>query len=516
MKLSIAEVPSLMEDWDYINNSIDPHSVGSKSSRTNVFWICKKCGNSYPRTPGVQLRSAGLCKDCTEQKRIESYKKTILAKGSIWDFHPEAAEEWMNERNGNISLKEIPICSDTKFWWKCKECGHEWQATPAERWHKGNNRGCQKCSYKKISETWRKKGLKNEGSLAETNPELLEEWDYEKNGPDITPYTISYKYSKKVFFKCKLGHSYKQRISLKIKNALPCPFCVRKTSFAEQAIAFYLGKVCKVEQNVFSRRHEIDVLLPELHVGIEYDGWYYHSKPKQKERDKKKEVFYAKRGIKIIRVKEVQVYEGKELTLPGNKPQQEHFEKLIKDLCCILHLEVPDVNIERDFITIKSMVTDYVITNSIVNKSPELLQYWDYEGNAGVDPANVHYGSNEYYSWICPNCNKTFLRSVYLQKNAKNKFCEHCARSQGTKGRAAKRLIEQGSLFDARPDLLDFWDEKLNSGILPNEVPQNSQFKIVIKCPTCGGIREARTMDLLKIKYPCRHCYDKNRKKNKG
>ena len=57
---------------------------------------------------------------------------------------------------------------------------------------------------------------------------------------------------------------------------------------------FYLGKVCKVEQNVFTRRHEIDVLLPELHVGIEYDGWYYHSKPKQKERDKRKEVFYAK------------------------------------------------------------------------------------------------------------------------------------------------------------------------------------------------------------------------------
>ena len=156
------------------------------------------------------------------------------------------------------------------------------------------------------------------------------------------------------------------------------------------------------------------------------------------------------------------------------------------------------------------------ITNSIVNKAPELLQYWDYEGNEGVDPANVHYGSNGYYSWICPNCNKTFLRSVYQQKNAKNKFCEHCARSQGTKGRAVKRLIEQGSLFDARPDLLDFWDEKLNSGILPNKVPKNSQFKIVIKCPTCGRTREARTMDLLKTKYPCRHCYDIKRKKTKN
>ena len=493
MKSSVAEVPSLMEDWDYINNSIDPHSVGSKSSRINVFWICKKCGESYPRTPAAQLKSGGLCKDCTVQKRIESYKKTILAKGSIGDFHPEAAEEWMNERNGNISLKDIPICSNTKFWWKCKECGHEWLATPAERWHKGNNRGCQKCSYKKISETWRIVFIKCFMNLF-----------------------FIFFYSKKVFFKCKFGHSYKQKISLKIKNALPCPFCVRKTSFAEQSIAFYLGKVCKVEQNVFTRRHEIDVLLPELHVGIEYDGWYYHSKPKQKERDKKKEVFYAKHGIKIIRVKEVQVYEGKELTFPGNKPQQEHFEKLIKDLCSILHLEVPDVNIERDFITIKSMVTDYTITNSIVNKAPELLQYWDYEGNEGVDPANVHYGSNEYYSWICPNCNKTFLRSVYQQKNAKNKFCEHCARSQGTKGRAVKRLIEQGSLFDARPDLLDFWDEKLNSGILPNKVPKNSQFKIVIKCPTCGRTREARTMDLLKTKYPCRHCYDIKRKKTKN
>ena len=126
MKLSVADVPSLIEDWDYHNNTIDPHDVGSQSSRTNVFWICKKCGTSYPRTPGAQLRSMGYCKKCTVQRRIESYKKTILAKGSIWDFHPEAAEEWITERNGNISLLNSECKQSRRIFFHCHARLYKW------------------------------------------------------------------------------------------------------------------------------------------------------------------------------------------------------------------------------------------------------------------------------------------------------------------------------------------------------------------------------------------------------
>ena len=46
-------------------------------------------------------------------------------------------------------------------------------------------------------------------SLAEHNPELLKEWDYEKNNElGLTPETISYGSAKKVWWICPKGHSY--------------------------------------------------------------------------------------------------------------------------------------------------------------------------------------------------------------------------------------------------------------------------------------------------------------------
>ena len=46
-------------------------------------------------------------------------------------------------------------------------------------------------------------------SLAEHNPELINEWDYEKNGElGLNPYTVSYGSARKVWWKCNKGHSY--------------------------------------------------------------------------------------------------------------------------------------------------------------------------------------------------------------------------------------------------------------------------------------------------------------------
>ena len=55
----------------------------------------------------------------------------------------------------------------------------------------------------------------SENSLANCFPELLEEWDYEKNYP-LTPFSISYGSTKKVFWKCKqFNHSYSISVNSK-------------------------------------------------------------------------------------------------------------------------------------------------------------------------------------------------------------------------------------------------------------------------------------------------------------
>ena len=54
--------------------------------------------------------------------------------------------------------------------------------------------------------------------------ELLSEWDYEKNG-DLTPENISYGSGKKVFWKCKLGHSWESEVKGRATKGRCCPIC---------------------------------------------------------------------------------------------------------------------------------------------------------------------------------------------------------------------------------------------------------------------------------------------------
>ena len=79
--------------------------------------------------------------------------------------------EWDWERNNSMGLNPSLLLqySNKRAWWKCN-CRHSWVASIAKR---TVGRGCPFCSGKKI--------LQGYNDLATTNPELLEEWDYNKN-----------------------------------------------------------------------------------------------------------------------------------------------------------------------------------------------------------------------------------------------------------------------------------------------------------------------------------------------
>lgn len=64
---------------------------------------------------------------------------------------------------------------------------------------------------------------KKSKSLASCNPGLAEEWDTEKNG-DLTPDRMSHASNRKVWWICKLGHSWQASIANRAKGK-GCPFC---------------------------------------------------------------------------------------------------------------------------------------------------------------------------------------------------------------------------------------------------------------------------------------------------
>ena len=101
-----------------------------------------------------------------------------------------------------------------KVWWLCPK-GHSYQMTVNARVSQGQ--GCIYCAGKKFDET---------NSLASKLPELLSEWDYNKN-IDIDPNKIGPRSNKKVWWTCPKGHSYEARIANRFMGST-CPYCAGK------------------------------------------------------------------------------------------------------------------------------------------------------------------------------------------------------------------------------------------------------------------------------------------------
>lgn len=125
----------------------------------------------------------------------------------------ELMKEWDYEKNQGLSPETLTRGSNIKVWWRCS-AGHSWMISPNHR-----NRGsrCPVCANKMV--------LTGYNDLASRNPELLQEWDYEKN-KDIRPEDCNYLSNRKVWWKCSQGHSWETSVSNRTRLARGCIYCL--------------------------------------------------------------------------------------------------------------------------------------------------------------------------------------------------------------------------------------------------------------------------------------------------
>ena len=102
--------------------------------------------------------------------------------------------EWDYEKNKDLIPKIVTRGYSKKIWWKCPK-GHSYAALILNR---VNGRNCPYCSNHKV--------LSGYNDLATTNPELIKEWDFDKN--TVKPTEVMRGSSKKVWWKCSFGHSF--------------------------------------------------------------------------------------------------------------------------------------------------------------------------------------------------------------------------------------------------------------------------------------------------------------------
>lgn len=210
-KSCITDNNKLVNEWDYDKNlGIDPKEV-SLGSHLKVWWKCAK-GHSWKAA--IKNRDNGNgCPFC-------SGRVATIGINDLSTTNPELALEWHYEKNGDFKPFQATAGMGRKVWWKGK-CGHEWQAAIQAR-VRGN--GCPYCSNRLL--------LKGFNDLETTNPELLDEWDYEKN--EKLPSEVKKCSDQKVWWKCKkCGFSWNSRIYTRTWGGKPCgcPACDNKVIF---------------------------------------------------------------------------------------------------------------------------------------------------------------------------------------------------------------------------------------------------------------------------------------------
>ena len=117
-------------------------------------------------------------------------------------------------------------------------------------------------------------------------PELVIEWDLTKN-EGCFPEDFSKGSKRKVWWKCKYGHEW-QAFIYNRTNGTGCPKCSNQSSKNE--VRLY-KELSVIYSNVLHRAkvegYEVDVLIPDQLIAIEYDGKFAHAGQAKAESDQK-------------------------------------------------------------------------------------------------------------------------------------------------------------------------------------------------------------------------------------
>lgn len=263
-------------------------------------WVCLKetCSGNFESEWHVIFTNGSGCPYCTGHK--------VNINNCLATLYPEIAKEWHPSKNGELTPFEVTKATPKKAWWQCSvNPKHEWKAKIQNRTL--NNNGCPYCSGRYPCE---------DNNLTTSHPELIEEWNYDKN--EKNPYDFTYGSRRKVWWICKKGHEWDAAIANRASLKRGCPYC--NESKGEQRIREWLN-----ENNIeYELQKEYDSLLgtgggnlsydfylPKQNILIEYQGEFHDGSSgdysrinlkTQQEHDKRKRDYAKINNIELLEI----------------------------------------------------------------------------------------------------------------------------------------------------------------------------------------------------------------------
>lgn len=446
--------PELAKEWNHKKNkSLKPENVFAGSER-KVWWKCLK-GHEWEAS--IKNRNTGQkCPYCTNTTLLVGYNDLATT-------NPDLAKEWNYEKNGDLKPSDIIAGSNRIIWWKCSK-GHEWKAKAL---HRSYGHNCPYCTNKFL--------LKGFNDLETVNPRIAKEWNYSKN-LSLKPNQVLFGSHKKVWWKCSKGHEWEATISSR-NNGIGCPTCSEelRTSFPERTIYFYVKKyfpdaINNYRSNLLNKK-ELDIFVPSLNVGIEYDGELFH---KNIQKDLIKDELCKKNNIKLYRIREKNCLDYKssstKIYLKNNDliSLSESIAYLLKKLNvnnCI-------INIDNDLDNIYSLISYIEKEESLEKNNPELVKEWNYEKNGDLKPSQVSCGSHKKVWW---KCSKGHEWRAEIKSRNSGRRCPYCLNN--------KVLAGYNDLATTNPELAKEWNYEKNGDLKPTDVTAGSDRRVWWKCP---------------------------------
>ena len=199
----------LASEWDYEKNGLKKPENRTESSSDKVWWMCLKGHPSYQQIIANRTLQHQGCPYC-------SHTVVVSGETDLATLRPDLLEEWDYEKN-TILPGEVFANGTTKVYWRCKE-GHSYYKSVRDR--VAQKYGCPFCANNLRMEAYEK------NLIGEFPRIVAEEWDYEKNA--IKPNRVTAWSRKSAWWKCSLGHSYRQNIDNHVKVGQSCPYCTNR------------------------------------------------------------------------------------------------------------------------------------------------------------------------------------------------------------------------------------------------------------------------------------------------
>ena len=193
----LSQYPEIAAEWHpEKNGDLTPDAITYGSHKV-VWWLRIYYDPALKKTFKFEWKSS--IKSRTLGKADCPYltgRKLLIGYNDLASRFPELIKEWHPTKNGSLTPENVIYTSSDKVWWILsyddpqtkKHFEFEWEASVNSR-----IKGC-KCPYITGHAVWT-----GYNDLASRCPELLKEWDYEKNAP-LTPDKIMYSSNKKVWW----------------------------------------------------------------------------------------------------------------------------------------------------------------------------------------------------------------------------------------------------------------------------------------------------------------------------